>query len=109
MKIVEIVDSGDGTFSSVCDVQGFLNNVKGYKAKNEKNKEIIKFLIEELERIAEWKNSRDIQKYKSSITYYVLEDQGLHDDAMKLKIDFYSKGGKFPYLPMVSLFSLLKK
>ena len=91
--------------TTVHDVEDFLSNVSQYTAKNEKYKEIIKFLIKELKRISEFKNPRDIEKYIKAINFYILEDMGLHHEAMNIKIDFYLRGGKFPFLPMVNLFS----
>lgn len=103
--ILESNSCNDITLSSVCDIHDLLKEVNEYKIKNKKNEEIIKFLVSELKRIVEYKRPKDIEKYRKSIKFYILEDKGLHDEAMKLKIEFYSRGGKFPFLPMVNLFS----
>lgn len=106
--ILESSSRNDIVLSSVCDIHDILKEVSEYKIKNKKNEEIINFLVSELKRIAEYKRPRDIEKYRKSIKFYILEDKGFHDDAMKLKIEFYSKGGKFPFLPMVNLFSFFQ-
>lgn len=109
MKIVKVVsiegDSNSPIYTN-SDVKGILCLLSKYKFRNNKNEEIISFLSKELKRIAEFNRSKDIEKYTKAINYYLLEDQDLHKDAMDLKIKYYSKGGKFPHLPMINLFSL---
>lgn len=91
------------------DISLFIEEASKYKPSTVKYGEIISFLLDELKRIAEFNIERDIQKYKKAIEYYMLEDQGFHDEAMNLKLNFYSRGGKFPFLPMVNIFSFIKQ
>lgn len=107
MNIIETLKNGENIelSSPIYDIESFLTDIKKYEIKNEKYKEIIHFLLNDLKRIHEFNKKRDIEKYIKSIKFYILEDMGLHDDAMKLKINYYSNGGKFPFLPMINLFS----
>ena len=105
MNVIEAKVNIEPSVDIIFDINSFLESATSYKARDEKYKEIISFLIQELKRIAEYNNNRDISKYTNSIKYYILEDMGLHEDAMALKTKFYLSGNRFPFLPMVNLFS----
>lgn len=107
MNIIETLKFS-GELEDLENVSFFIDEVSKYKPLTEENGEIISFLLEELKRISEFNRKRDIEKYKQAIRFYMLEDQGLHNEAMNLKINFYSQGGKFPFLPMVNIFSFVK-
>ena len=105
MNIIQTEKEDVINLEDVYDIEGFIKEAEQYSPKNEKYKEILAFLISEFKRISENMKIKDIQKYKNAIKYYILEDMGMHEEAMSLKIKFYSKGSKFPFLPMVNLFS----
>lgn len=113
MNIVRVIDVSSERPLDQVDFSGdyidsFIRESSSYNPKQDKNKEILRFLIKELKRISEFNlKTKDLERYINSIKYYILEDSGEIDKAMNLKIEFYSRGGKYPYLPMVNLYSYL--
>lgn len=107
VKITEDFEKIDEGKLSENDIRQIISKCKKYKAKKKEYKEILNFLLSDLDRIFEYQVENDIIKYLNSIKFHILEDLGFHEDAMKLKINFYQRGGKFPKLPMTDLRSFL--